>query len=73
MNKVENAVLARIEARNERRPGDRALGRHRRTEAPKTARVPKMSDIRQFFPMTLEETGIHPVYAKDNDSLTVSR
>ena len=30
-----------------------------------------MSDVGQFLPMPFEETRIHPVHAKNDDSLTV--
>ena len=73
MNKVEDAVLGGIQARNERRPGHRALGRHRGLEPPEAARVPKMGGIGQILPMTFEEAGVQPVYAKNDDPLTVSR
>src|ERR1035438_1521140 len=73
VNKIEDAVLGGVQARNERRPGHRALGRRGGPEPPEAARVPKMSDVGQFLPMMLEEARIHPVYAKNDDPLAVCR
>jgi hypothetical protein len=66
MHEIEDAMLARIEARDEGRPRYRALRRVGGFEVRVTATLPQPSQVRQIRPVPLDKHGVHAIDAKDD-------